>query len=445
MLTKYVISFICLLGIIFGSFPSTNLTEKTQENSLEQVCETYKDLSIQVANDGESLNDIRYKINQVKEDRQRIDEQIEYTKGQLEKTKEALKKRVALEYKINKVSLVDLFLNAKDLDTLVNTLYYIDKINDEETLYIGEIQRMNQDLIAQKENLQKVLEELESLKNEQEQRRYNFKESFDDQQSFIEKLDEPTKQALEEQEQEQISEYKSEAIRALNKQQISSEGRIFNLPSQDSILEESSSNSKEEKKKESTQESKEKEQNVKEQDKQIQSQETREPIQETHESESIQETSESIQDAEDQSQNVEETFPIEETINDESESLSLSSDVRTKILEAAYSQLGVQYVYGASSPNEAFDCSGLTSWAYGQAGIDIPHSSAAQASMATNVSAEDLQPGDLVFYIGNASGSQSGNHVAIYAGDGQVIHANGSVVAVSDLNENYTSAGNIGF
>lgn len=64
--------------------------------------------------------------------------------------------------------------------------------------------------------------------------------------------------------------------------------------------------------------------------------------------------------------------------------------------------------------------------------------------MATNVSGEDLQPGDLVFYIGNASGSQSGNHVALYAGDGQVIHANGSSVVVSDLNENYTSAGNIG-
>ena len=123
----------------------------------------------------------------------------------------------------------------------------------------------------------------------------------------------------------------------------------------------------------------------------------------------------------------------------------MSSDARAAILEAAYSQIGVSYVYGASSPGQAFDCSGLTSWAYAQAGIDIPHSSVGQSQMATNVSsADELQPGDLVFYIGNVGASQSGSHVAIYAGNGEVIHANGSQVVVSEMNDSWTSAGSIG-
>ena len=55
----------------------------------------------------------------------------------------------------------------------------------------------------------------------------------------------------------------------------------------------------------------------------------------------------------------------------------------------------------------------------------------------------ELEAGDLVFYIGNANGSQSGNHVAIYAGNDQVIHANGSLVTVSDMNDSWTSAGSL--
>ena len=63
--------------------------------------------------------------------------------------------------------------------------------------------------------------------------------------------------------------------------------------------------------------------------------------------------------------------------------------------------------------------------------------------MAENKSLDELQPGDLVFWVGNVSASQSGNHVAIYAGDGQIIHANGSVVTTGTLNDNWTSAGSI--
>jgi cell wall-associated NlpC family hydrolase len=84
---------------------------------------------------------------------------------------------------------------------------------------------------------------------------------------------------------------------------------------------------------------------------------------------------------------------------------------------AAQSKLGSPYVYGATGPS-AFDCSGLTSWAYGQAGVGIPRTSEAQANYGTRIySQSDLQVGDLVFFFNDL------HHVGLYAGNGQVIHA----------------------
>jgi cell wall-associated NlpC family hydrolase len=101
---------------------------------------------------------------------------------------------------------------------------------------------------------------------------------------------------------------------------------------------------------------------------------------------------------------------------------------------AAQSKLGTPYVYGASGPS-SFDCSGLTSWAYAQAGVGIPRTSEAQANAGTRIySQSDLRVGDLVIFYGDY------HHVGLYAGNGQVIHAprTGTVVR-------YESIGNMPF
>jgi cell wall-associated NlpC family hydrolase len=84
---------------------------------------------------------------------------------------------------------------------------------------------------------------------------------------------------------------------------------------------------------------------------------------------------------------------------------------------AARSVEGVQYVWGSANPSVGFDCSGLTSWAWAQAGVYIPHSSAAQYSALPHVPLGSVQPGDLIFYYSPIS------HVALYVGGGQIIHA----------------------
>ncbi len=95
----------------------------------------------------------------------------------------------------------------------------------------------------------------------------------------------------------------------------------------------------------------------------------------------------------------------------------------------ALSQVGAPYVWGAAGPS-AYDCSGLVAWAYGRVGISLPHYSGAMYAMTTRISASQLQPGDLVFW--GAGGSE---HVAIYMGGNQLVHAFGAEhgVAVTNL------------
>ena len=94
---------------------------------------------------------------------------------------------------------------------------------------------------------------------------------------------------------------------------------------------------------------------------------------------------------------------------------------------AAASQLGTPYVWGGSSPG-GFDCSGLTMWAWRQAGVSLPRVTYSQRGAGTVVPLSQAQPGDLVFYSGFG-------HVALYAGGGQVIHAprTGDVVKYSSV------------
>jgi cell wall-associated NlpC family hydrolase len=84
---------------------------------------------------------------------------------------------------------------------------------------------------------------------------------------------------------------------------------------------------------------------------------------------------------------------------------------------AARSQIGVAYHWGEMDPGGGFDCSGLTAWAWSQAGRGLPHSSRAQYNATTHVDVEDIQPGDLVFF------GHPIHHVGIYVGNGIMIHA----------------------
>jgi cell wall-associated NlpC family hydrolase len=96
-----------------------------------------------------------------------------------------------------------------------------------------------------------------------------------------------------------------------------------------------------------------------------------------------------------------------------------SSGSGTGAVHAAETQLGVPYVWAGATPGGGFDCSGLTMWAWGQAGVNLPHSAQAQYDSIEHVSLSDLQPGDLIFY---ADGGYI-YHVVMYVGGNEVIQA----------------------
>lgn len=82
-------------------------------------------------------------------------------------------------------------------------------------------------------------------------------------------------------------------------------------------------------------------------------------------------------------------------------------------VKAALSAVGTPYGWGGNTPGQALDCSGLTHWAYGQAGVDIPRTAEAQA-VGRQVSQDELLPGDLAVWDG---------HVAMVIGDGKMVEA----------------------
>lgn len=106
--------------------------------------------------------------------------------------------------------------------------------------------------------------------------------------------------------------------------------------------------------------------------------------------------------------------------------------VADQIIAEALLHLGKPYVLGADGPN-TFDCSGFTQYVYAKSGYKLPRASYNQATVGAAVAFELLQPGDLVFFKNTWRNDGRVDHVAIYMGDGKIVHAITSGVQVSSL------------
>jgi uncharacterized protein YgiM (DUF1202 family) len=109
------------------------------------------------------------------------------------------------------------------------------------------------------------------------------------------------------------------------------------------------------------------------------------------------------------------------------------SDVRVDLVQYAKQFVGNPYVWGGTSLTKGADCSGFTLSIYKKYGVSLPHHAASQAQLGTKISLSELQPGDLVFYAKNGSI----NHVAIYIGNGQVLHASSPKTGIKISSLNY--------
>ncbi|MFC0861996.1 C40 family peptidase [Sphaerimonospora cavernae] len=112
----------------------------------------------------------------------------------------------------------------------------------------------------------------------------------------------------------------------------------------------------------------------------------------------------------------------------------MSSQQLQVALRAAVGKVGRPYAWGAEGPN-SFDCSGLVQWAYRQAGVRMPRVAAQQWATGPQISLSQARPGDLLFWRNDPTNPRYISHVAIYWGDGKMLHAprTGDVVKIAPI------------
>ena len=106
------------------------------------------------------------------------------------------------------------------------------------------------------------------------------------------------------------------------------------------------------------------------------------------------------------------------------------------IMDEALKYEGFPYVFGGASPTTSFDCSGLIQWAYDKAGISLPRVAQDQYDATQEISMEEAQAGDLIFFHSTYNAGTYVTHVGIYVGDNRMFHA-GDPIGYTDLNTSY--------
>ncbi|HBK5149646.1 TPA: C40 family peptidase, partial [Enterococcus faecium] len=111
-------------------------------------------------------------------------------------------------------------------------------------------------------------------------------------------------------------------------------------------------------------------------------------------------------------------------------------DTVQAIMDEALKFEGWKYVYGGASPTTSFDCSGLTQWTYGKAGINLPRTAQQQYDVTRHIPLLEAKAGDLVFFHSTYNAGSYITHIGIYLGDNRMFHA-GDPIGYADLTSSY--------
>ena len=169
------------------------------------------------------------------------------------------------------------------------------------------------------------------------------------------------------------------------------------------------------------------------------------PLEEDKQTETTTESSEENTDTASEEKNTDDTAADsaeaeeadEENADDEEvleAEVDVEDDLRSEIVTYALQFVGNRYKYGGTNPNTGVDCSGFTSYVMRHtAGVELPHSSGGQSRMGRVVSSSEMRPGDIISY---GSGKRI-NHVALYIGNGQIVHASTEKTGIKVSRWNY--------
>ena len=313
-----------------------------------------------------TVEDTEFQLEETTSEIESLKSQIKEGKEKVSAAQADIAVTVTESYKGGDFSLLDLILSSNNFDELTSRLFYANKIAVQNSAKIKEVNGLISTLSEQKESLSQKEKQLSSLLEERKVSKRDLEASRAEVQSYVDGLSDELQAVLKSQREAEAERQKAELEAQQLAQQQRPQGNTGNVGNSES-----------------------------------------------------------------NSGNADNADGVGSSGNNgggnsDASSGNLSSVTRSAIVTAAQSQVGVAYELGACVPGVAMDCSGLTYYAYRQAGVSITRTSRSQYNQVVRAgnlksSAGSLEPGDLVFY-------QRGGviyHVAIYIGAGNVCHANG--------------------
>ena len=108
-----------------------------------------------------------------------------------------------------------------------------------------------------------------------------------------------------------------------------------------------------------------------------------------------------------------------------------------EIMNEALKYQGWKYQFGGSNPNTSFDCSGLTQWCFGKAGISLPRTAQQQYDVTQHIPLSEAKAGDLVFFHSTYDAGTYVTHVGIFVSQTQMYHAGSSGIGYTNLSDSY--------
>ncbi|MBE1557119.1 bifunctional lytic transglycosylase/C40 family peptidase [Sporosarcina limicola] len=98
---------------------------------------------------------------------------------------------------------------------------------------------------------------------------------------------------------------------------------------------------------------------------------------------------------------------------------------------------GYPYTFGGMNPTTSFDCSSLMMWAFREIGVNLPRTAQEQYNASKKITADELQPGDFIFFTGTYNAGRPVTHIGMYVGNGKMFDANGGGIGFSNVNDRY--------
>ena len=415
--TRTTLALLLSGALTFSTVPVALYAEPTATLQ-DQVDEAYSTLMTYT----QELEYANNQLFQVQEDLSSIQEQIKQTESdiatkqaELEEGQAALSDRVSVLYKQGGFNLMSVVLGVSDFEELFSRVYYANKVAEQDAALVNSVKTTKAELEEKQSALAAQEAEQKQLVSDQEAKTSEVQTKLSAQQSYYNGLDSELQTQLAAEAAARAAEAAAEAERAQEQENNSDGGSTTDTTTGGDTNTDANTP-----------------------DASTPSGGTSSPSTPNTPSGGGSDNTVTTPDPEPEP----EPEPPTDTGNTD------SGNAPSGVVDVALAQVGKPYVWAASGP-DSFDCSGLTSYAYRQMGISIPHSSQSQYNLVSSkghlvYSVSALSPGDLVFWGYGGSGS-SIYHVGMYIGGGQYVHASmpgvGVVVGTLSTGGNFAGGG----